>query len=79
MNNTYKEKVLEPVHNWVYGQNWLPVFSEDIETNVPLQVNVRVVDFRLAFNLRYNSELEENFIKKLVEPWVAREGRLLQS
>ena len=49
---TYKKEVLQSVHYGIYGQNWLPILSQDIKTNISLQINVRMIHFRLTFHLQ---------------------------
>ena len=42
----YQEQKLEPVDDGADAQHWLPVFPQDVETDVAFQVNVRVVDLQ---------------------------------
>ena len=41
-----KEEVLEADHDGVEVQDGLPVFAEDVEADVPFEVEVGVVDLR---------------------------------
>ena len=47
----YKKEVLEPVDDGVDGEDWLPVFPQDVETDIALQVNVGMVHLGLALHL----------------------------
>ena len=46
-----QEEVLEAIHDGVDCEYRFPVLSQDIETNVAIQVNVRMVHFVLALYL----------------------------
>lgn len=48
---TQPRTYLQPHNHGIQIQNGLPVLTEDIETHVSLQVNVRVVDLLLALDL----------------------------
>jgi len=47
----FVKQVNEAVNHGVDVQDRFPVLSQDIQTNFSLQVNVRMVDLRLALNL----------------------------
>ena len=40
----FKEQILKSDHNGVQVQNWLPVFSEDVQANISLEIYVGVVN-----------------------------------
>ena len=42
---------MEPVDDGVDGEDWLPVFPQDVETDIALQVNVGMVHLGLALHL----------------------------
>lgn len=33
---SYREQNLQAIDDWIDGQNWLPVFAQNIQTNVPI-------------------------------------------
>lgn len=39
-----QEEILQTNHDRIEVQHWLPVFSQDVETDVSFEVHVRVVD-----------------------------------
>lgn len=47
----FVEKIDEAVNDGVDVEDRAPIFTEDVQTDLPLQVDVRVVDLRLTFDL----------------------------
>lgn len=47
----FVEQINETVNDGINVQDWLPIFSQDIETDLAVQVNIGVVDFGHAINL----------------------------
>lgn len=46
-----QEQVLQAVHDRVDGQHGLPVLPQDVQADVALQIDVRVIDLGLALDL----------------------------
>lgn len=46
-----QEQVLQPIDNRVDGQDGLPVLAQNVQANVALQVDVRMVHLRFALDL----------------------------
>lgn len=44
---------LQANNNRVQVEHWLPVFSQDVQTDVAFQINVRVVDLLRALDFRW--------------------------
>jgi len=47
----FEEQVLQPDHDRVEVEHGFPVLSQDVEADVALEVDVRVVDLWNAFDL----------------------------
>jgi len=47
----FQEEILKTIDYGVDCQHWFPVLSENVETDVALEVDVRVVNLRLALHL----------------------------
>lgn len=47
----FVEKIDEAVNDGVDVEDRAPIFTEDVQTDLPLQVDVRVVDLRLTLDL----------------------------
>jgi hypothetical protein len=39
---TYQKQEVQSIDDRVYAQHWLPIFSKNVQTNIPIQVDVRV-------------------------------------
>lgn len=48
---SYQEQKLQPVDDRIDGEHGFPVFSQDVQTHVSLEINVWVVHLRLTFYL----------------------------
>jgi len=48
----FEEEVLESVDDGIDGQHGFPVLAEDVEADVALEINVRVIDLGLTFHFR---------------------------
>lgn len=42
---------LHPNNDCVQVQDWLPIFPEDVQTNIALQVNIGMINLLSAFDL----------------------------
>lgn len=45
----YQEEVLKTIYYWIDSEDRFPIFSEDIETNVSLQINIWMINLGFTF------------------------------
>ena len=76
----FKEEVLQSDHDGVQVQNWLPVFSEDVQADVALKINVWVVNLGVGAAIQTTIEGESqsrwDIPPACTSPLEAREGNL---
>lgn len=47
----FREEMIEAIDNGVNVQHRFPVFSKDVQADISFQVNIRMINLRLAFDL----------------------------
>lgn len=51
MHKSHQKQILQSVDNGIDCQDGLPVLAQDVQADVALQIDVRMIDLRLAFHL----------------------------
>lgn len=48
---THRKQILQTINDRIDGENGFPVFSQDVQAYVSIKIDIRMIHFRLAFDL----------------------------